>query len=264
MHIGVCIRAKDEQKIICDWVSHYLKLGFDKIIIYDNMSNPSIYETLSNKNLINDKVEIIIDSCPHSNQSVIYQETIDKNKHLDWLLLCDADEFLWIKDGSIKDFLSKFSDDTCSILVNWLIYGTSGKLHYNPNKTIFQQFKMREEYNHFWNSFGKCIIRPKLINKVGSVHQTYNPNFLVKNVYNNTIQLKEDLQDRDPNFSDNTPVLLVHYMTLDFQSMINKNKKNINGWLLEQNCNKYTIEWYKAEHYGFKDSIKDIRMLKYV
>jgi len=164
----------------------------------------------------------------------------------------------------VKDFLSKFSDDTCSILVNWLIYGTSGKLHYNPNKTIFQQFKMREEYNHFWNSFGKCIIRPKLINKVGSVHQTYNPNFLVKNVYNNTIQLKEDLQDRDPNFSDNTPVLLVHYMTLDFQSMINKNKKNINGWLLEQNCNKYTIEWYKAEHYGFKDSIKDIRMLKYV
>ena len=31
MLIGVCIRAKNEQKIICDWVNHYLKLGFDKI-----------------------------------------------------------------------------------------------------------------------------------------------------------------------------------------------------------------------------------------
>ena len=49
MKIGVCIRAKDEQKIICDWVRHYLNLGFDKIFIYDNMSKPSIENTLKEK-----------------------------------------------------------------------------------------------------------------------------------------------------------------------------------------------------------------------
>ena len=37
MKIGVCIRAKNEQKIINDWVAYYLQLGFDKIIIYDNL-----------------------------------------------------------------------------------------------------------------------------------------------------------------------------------------------------------------------------------
>ena len=58
MRIGVCIRAKNEQKIICDWVNHYLKLGFDKIFIYDNMSEPSIESSLQEKNLLNEKVII--------------------------------------------------------------------------------------------------------------------------------------------------------------------------------------------------------------
>ena len=52
MKIGVCIRAKDEQKIICDWVNHYLKLGFDTIFIYDNMSEPSIGSSLQEKNFL--------------------------------------------------------------------------------------------------------------------------------------------------------------------------------------------------------------------
>jgi hypothetical protein len=41
MKIGVCIRAKDEI-IMDDWIRYYTYLGFDKIIIYDNMSNPPI------------------------------------------------------------------------------------------------------------------------------------------------------------------------------------------------------------------------------
>jgi len=58
MKIGVCIRGQDEQKIIGDWANHYLKLGFDNIIIYDNMSHPPISETLSDKQIISDKIEI--------------------------------------------------------------------------------------------------------------------------------------------------------------------------------------------------------------
>ena len=33
MKIGVCIRARDEQKIISTWVKYYIQLGFDKIVI---------------------------------------------------------------------------------------------------------------------------------------------------------------------------------------------------------------------------------------
>ena len=28
--------------------------------------------------------------------------------------------------------------------------------------------------------------------------------------------------------------------------------------------NKYSLEWYKSEIYGFKDNIKDLRMIEYI
>jgi hypothetical protein len=267
MKIGVCIRAKNEQKIICDWVNHYFKLDFDKIFIYDNMSEPSIENTLKEKNLLNDKIFIKIDTCAYSNQTILYQECIDQNKDLDWILLCDADEFLWLKEGNIKDFLLKFSEDTCTILINWLVYGTSNLQTYDRNKSVFEQFILREDYSHFWNTFVKSFVRPKLIEKIGTVHVTYNNNHKVCNIYNNilSINYQNKCDYRDMNLNDNTHLVLTHYMTLDYESMLNKRNKNALqalGFTLKDN--KYSLEWYKSEHYGFKDNIMDLRMNKYI
>jgi hypothetical protein len=268
MKIGVCIRAKNEQKIVCDWVNHYLKLGFDKIFIYDNMSEPSIESSLKKKNLLNNKVLIKIDTILTSNQFNIYQNCIDENKDLDWLLICDCDEFLWLKQGTIKDFLSKFSEDTSTILINWLVYGTSNLEKYDINKSIFDQFNLREEYGHHWNSFVKSFVRPKLIEKISNVHITYNKNYKVCNIYNKNIIINDEnkCDYKDDNLNDNSPVILVHYMTLDYESMSEKFKKNYHMFI-DYHPNfpyKYTREWYKSnELFGFKDNIKDLRMKKY-
>ena len=264
MRIGVCIRAKDEQKIIGDWVIHYTDLGFDKIVIYDNLSNPSIEETLKSKDLLNNKIEIKIDENPYSNQGGVYQECLDENKDLDWLLLCDADEFLWIKHGNIKLFLEQFSNDTSTLLINWLVFGTSNLQQYNMLEPIFKQFILREDYTHFWNSFVKSIVRPKLIDKIGNVHVTHNEKYHVKNVYNKKIKIidngKSDYVDNI--LSDETPLLMVHYMTLDFKSMEQKYHRNRKGALLpEDNCNKYSLEWYQDNHYGLQDKILDLRLV---
>lgn len=266
MKIGICIRAKDEQNIICDWVNHYLKLGFDKIFIYDNMSEPSIEDSLQEKNLLNDKIVIKIDTCVHSYQVNLYQKCINENKHLDWLLLCDADEFLWLKKGTIKEFLSRFSEDTCTVLINWLVYGTSNLQTYDRNKTVFEQFTFREKYNHFWNRFVKSFVRPNLIDKNVKIHITYNSNYKVCNIYNNILTNSEfkNCSCSDKNLNDNTSLVLVHYMTLDFESMLKKYKRNRDGQLLSKGCEetKYSLEWYRSEHYySFKDNVKDLRML---
>jgi hypothetical protein len=268
MKIGVCIRAKDEQNIISTWVKYYIQLGFDKIVIYDNMSNPSIEETLRDNNMFDQsKVEIIIDSIEYSNQPIIYQECINNNKDLDWLLLCDADEFLYIKDWNIKDFLNQYSEDTSTIVINWIVYGTSKLLTYDNNKTVFEQFTKRESYNHFWNIFVKSFIRPKLIDTFGNVHITINNKYKVKNVYNEECIKYSDNNKcdyKDDKLSDNTPLVIVHYMTLDFESMWKKHNKNINGFILEKSCNKYSLEWYKSRTCGFKDDYLDERMLKFI
>lgn len=272
MKIGVCIRAKNEQKIICDWVNHYLKLGFDKIFIYDNMSTPSIEHTLKNNifesHLLNHEVIIKIDNTTYSNQVVVYQECIQENKDLDWLLLCDADEFIWLKEGNMKDFLSNFTNDTCTIFVNWLVYGTSNLKMYDVNQSVFSQFIMREEYNHFWNRFVKSFVRPNLMGEhsIRNVHKTYNDNYKLCDVYQNII-IDENLHKcayYDKMLNDNTPLVLVHYMTLDFESMLEKRTKNLKQQLgFGKKDNKYTLEWYNSPKYGFKDTVKDLRMLQY-
>lgn len=265
MIIGVCIRAKNEQKIICDWVKHYLNLGFDKIFIYDNLSVPSIEESLKENNLLQDNVSIKIDTFPHSNQPVIYQECLDENKDLDWLFLCDADEFLWLKKGTIKEFLSKFSPDTSTVLINWLVYGSSNLAKYDKNKTVFEQFTYREEYQHFWNNFVKSFIRPKLNDKIGNVHITYHPDFKTRDIYHNILDTENlNLCDnKDKNLGSNSDVLLVHYMTLDFESMNQKFYRNHNGSLIPKNDHKYSLEWYRTPQYGFLDNVQDRRMIKY-
>ena len=273
MKIGVCIRAWNVQNIICDWVKYYTNLGFDKIIIYDNMSEPSIEETLNiqgiyDMNQDSSHIEIIIDTVDHSNQGNVYMDCINKNKDLDWLLLCDADEFIYIKDGTIKDFLNTFSNDTATILINWVVFGTSGNPTYNKNKTIYEQFTKRENYNHFWNIFVKSFIRPQLIDTFGNVHVTTNKNYKMKDVYNNILKYNKDIGKSDYidiKLSDNTPVVIIHYMTLDFESMMKKYNRYGKHYGWNKNDNKYSLEWYNGNtNCSFKDNNIDKRMLKFM
>jgi len=278
MKIGVCIRAKNEQKIITDWVNHYLYLGFDKIVIYDNMSEPSIKETLASKNITSDKVEVYI--CDRgiypNDQQICYYESINKHKDYDWFLFCDADEFLWLKEGTIHEFLSKFSDDTCSVVINWLTYGMGNQKTYDYNKHVFEQFLIREQYGQFWNRFVKSFIRVKLFDEQNNInnHISFNPLYKIKNIYNECIT-NNGLNDGKPlrcavldkKVSDDTQILLVHYMTLDLESMLAKHEKNQKYFINTNGKNKYTKKWYTDKKPGsgnFKDNVKDERMLKYV
>ena len=57
MQVVLCAMAKNEHLYINDFVNHYLKLGFDKIYIYDNDEPNQKYigDFIDNK----DKVEIV-------------------------------------------------------------------------------------------------------------------------------------------------------------------------------------------------------------
>jgi len=269
MKVGVCIRCKNEEKIICDFVKYYINLDFDRIIIYDNLSNPSVEEILKKKNLlIDNKVFIYIDEFIGNGQHIIYQKCIDENKDLDWLLLCDPDEFIYIKDNNIKGFLNEFSEDTATIFINWLVFGSSGNKQFDHTKTLFEQFTKREDYTHFWNHFVKSFIRPSLIKNFGNVHTTCNLNYKTKNVYNEQVKFNypRDNEIIDRKLSHNTPVIIVHYMTLDLESMQIKRQRNmLYGCLIDINNPKYTLNWYNNHpSQGFKDNNEDLRMLKYI
>ena len=91
MKVGVCLRVKNEIQIN-EFIAHYILLGFDKIFIYDNLSNPSIESILLDN--FKDKVLIKIDNNLIANQHICYTECLHENKDFDWIFLC-ANEFLF-------------------------------------------------------------------------------------------------------------------------------------------------------------------------
>jgi len=270
MLVGVCVRVKNEDVILNEFILHYINIGFDKIHIYDNNSLIPVEELC--KNIIKTFPDIISVEKDKSNpkdpnwgQTMRYNEFLNKNRHLSWILNCDADEFLYLHTHkNIKDFLSEFSDDTSVIHVNWVTFGTSKLLNLDKNKLVMEQLVLREEYKTFWNYFKKSFIRPNLISEIKNFHNHDSENYLTKNVYNDIIvktseSTFNDLVIERDKLRDDTPLVMIHYMTLDFANMQIKHNKN-KGTLMTLEDDKYTIEWYNK---NFMDNVLDNRMNKY-
>lgn len=272
MLVGICVRVKNEDIILKEFIIHHINLGFDLIHIYDNNSSITVEELC--KDIIKkypNKIIIEKDlsknpSDPKWGQTNRYNEFLNKNRNLTWILNCDADEFIYLhKHDNIKDFLNNFSEDTSVIPVNWLTYGTSKLDTFDKNKLVIEQFYLREQYKCFWNYFKKSFIRPNLISKIQDWHFHDSEQYLTKNVYNEIIvkssecTLSEISSERDK-LNDDTPMIIIHYMTLDNENMKKKHNKN-KGHLISNEDIKYTEEWYKN---NFKDDIIDKRMFKYI
>ena len=263
MKIAVCARIKDSPEIICDWVAHYMVLGFDKIFIYDNMSEPSIESILALRNpLLLDKVEIILDPENGSLQTKRYSECLKKyGQEYEWILLCDDDEFLDIRlDISLKDYLKDIPPDVGTILINWICYGHGNQQKLNKDLLIIEQFIIRECYTNFWSRFVKSFVRPSIVKEISNVHYSFNRTAKTidgnKRVLN-TDKFRDGLCDL-PNYilNDSTELVIVHYMTRDIETMLKKGERNTKGGL---DSGRYTIPWYDIY---FKDEITDYIMPK--
>ena len=256
MTVGVCARVKDEQRIIRDWVRHYLRFGFDRVILYDDGSNPPVKETLADNT--DDRV-IVIDT-PTANQGEAYRDGLARCKDLDWVLLCDADEFLWTDGRDIKSYLASAPEHVGTILVHWLTYGTSGIQKMHPHMSIFRQFTMREPYTSYLNGYVKSFVRPAMTDMHVWVHVTCSPHKAIIHANGTRILDRENLlktEYQTPVGLDKMPMLLAHYMTLDHETMA---RKAIRNKALTDIGNKYTPSWYKQM---FTDSVRDRRMVIY-
>ena len=102
MNTALCVRSKNSHNIIKDFIQHYINLGIDKIILFDNLSDVPYRKYLSGYH--EDIVEIYDDENVLNNQNNIYSQCIEKLKSTyTWLLLFDDDEFIYLhKHNSIK------------------------------------------------------------------------------------------------------------------------------------------------------------------
>ena len=173
MRVVVCAMAKNEHLYIKDWCNHYLKIGFDKIYIYDNddLDAQSIKDYVPKS----DKIEIIDirGQAKERLQYEIYTNFYNTHK-FDWCLFCDIDEFLsGVSD--IHSFLSLPQFRLAKqIRVKWRLFGDDDQIERDMSKPVWQCFRkvitktLKNDYCRVipLENQGKAFIRGGLPNVV--------------------------------------------------------------------------------------------------
>jgi Glycosyl transferase family 2 len=127
----VCI-AKNEDYYLDEWLEYNHKLGFDRIIMYENNWRCPIEKDYLTKIPFDGQVM----------QLPAYNDFIKNNKEYDWAAFIDCDEFITLlKHSNIKDLIKEYENNT-GIALNWFLFGSGGKMK-RENNSLLKQFTYR-------------------------------------------------------------------------------------------------------------------------
>ena len=231
--VCLCIMGKEENIYAKEYITHYKKLGYNHIFLYDNNDiNGEKFEDVLNNEVINGFVSIVNFRGKKGKkgkrggiQLEIYYHCYEKNnKEYDWLSFFDFDEFLEIrpKGDNIQNFLSNKRYKICeTIKINFLHYSDNEYLFYF-NKSVQERFTT-PLYNNSNNKVVKSIVK-------GGLKKNYWKNSncahtsLMKYITCNSLGkiIKYDSFIIPFNY---TYAYLKHYMTKSVEEYCNKVKR---------------------------------------
>ncbi|MBQ3414758.1 MAG: glycosyltransferase family 92 protein [Clostridia bacterium] len=180
MKVAVCAIAKYENNYIREWVQHYITLGFDNVILYDNndidgeIFNDVIGDYIrSNYVILKDKRGEMF------NQKEFYNECYKEySNEYDWIAFFDIDEFLELEyDDNIKNYLAKdVFKQFDYIRICWKTYTDNNQIkiignNYNCQTRFTEVFDVYDNEN---NRRQKCIYKTKNNELKLSVHNPIN------------------------------------------------------------------------------------------
>ncbi|MEL0601840.1 MAG: sulfotransferase [Planktothrix rubescens PR222] len=148
--ILLCAIAKNEAAYLVEWIAyHKFIVGFDEVLIYEN-------DSTDNSRLILEKLDKLgicqYKPWPRSQgivpQRSAYNDAIQTyNQSYQWVCFLDLDEFLVLKSfNTIQDCIQSFDGKADSIVINWLMFGSSGHSTYSPEPVI-QRFTKCADYS---------------------------------------------------------------------------------------------------------------------
>lgn len=124
--------AKNEKHYIRDWVAYHLRIGFDKIYLYDNNDDPDeTYNEILAEYIAEDKVRLIDIRGKKGIQNVVYNLSYYLIP-FKYAAIIDIDEFIWFNEtgkyNNIKDFLRNVCTDISQfgVMLQWHCYSASG------------------------------------------------------------------------------------------------------------------------------------------
>lgn len=142
LRLAICTMAKEENLYINEFIKYYIELGFDHINIFDDneygfQNISEVIDSSFNKFVtIYDYRNIIKDQ--KAAFTLCYE--LNKNKY-DWIFMNDIDEFLVIRNDTLKHYLSGRIFKKCDFIkFHWVLANDNDLLHYD-NRSLFERFK---------------------------------------------------------------------------------------------------------------------------
>ena len=153
MKVCLCSIGKEENLYIKEFVSHYKKIGYTNIFIYDNNDiNGEKFEDILQNEINEGFVSIINFRGYHYPQLKSYYDCYENNNHkCNWLSFFDMDEFLEINPPNltVQEFLSNDRFNKClNVKINWVFYYNDSDILYYEDKPVQERFKNFTENKH--------------------------------------------------------------------------------------------------------------------
>lgn len=162
--------VKNEAPHIAEWIAYQLVIGFDTVIILDNLS------TDDTKNIalaFAPRFDVRVVAAPFEGanfQGLAYLLALEKfGREFAWMAFFDADEFLVLDGGKpVKEALAPLAGIN-AVAVNWAVFSASRHVTRPAGLTISNYF-LRPELPDKVNRHVKSILRPERVRAYKNPH----------------------------------------------------------------------------------------------
>lgn len=144
--LAVCAIFKNESWNIKEWIEHYMDEGVEHFYLINNNSTDDYKSIL--RPYINDGLVSLFQEKRSHIQVDAYNDHVlpVARRETEWLIVCDLDEFIYSRHGTIRTYLQSLSDDTSVVCVPWKMFGSNGHVKH-PEGGIVRNFTKRRLYN---------------------------------------------------------------------------------------------------------------------
>jgi len=198
----LCI-VRNEIPYLSEWLEHHIGLGFDCIYIISTDQQFSDMTSWVSSSQFSSNIELYhFDNLDEGWQFRCYQQHFKYIKE-DWVMVLDADEFLYLNTyKSIHGFLSQFDDEVGQIQFPWLNLTTSDYSHNNT-------FDILNQPNGYASDHVKSIVRRKHVqNMFIHSHAVGNKKNLLSSGSEAEPKNKHNIFVHEPSYYQHHPCIL--------------------------------------------------------
>jgi hypothetical protein len=141
LRLAVVAICRNEGPYILEWIAWYKTLGFDRIFVYDNVSDDGTSELLAALHRAGEIERVHWPRRERQNpQRTAYAHFLQFGASgFDWVLVCDIDEFLVVRDHDVRKFIDAAAQEepkVAAFAIPWLVFGPGGAETHEPGLVI--------------------------------------------------------------------------------------------------------------------------------